>query len=276
MGYSNKHRCGSIFSYSAYKRRMFIYALLQKNITLRFPELSPILILEFVFTTQRRYWYFGMIIALIGVPFFLVSPTRSHTQVYAQQTAELPGSVQFARQINILPITPTPALIPTVEPTKMPIPNKIKPTQPLQVTPKQEKNISKPAQAPQSAVIARPSSGGLFIWPVIGEITQYASAYHMALDIAFRGDSQILASRGGSVEFAGCVRGGYGCHLIISHEEGYKTLYGHLSALHVSEGQSVGQGQDIGIMGATGRATGTHLHFEIRQGESFLNPINFL
>lgn len=115
-----------------------------------------------------------------------------------------------------------------------------------------------------------------FIWPTSGGITQYPVWYHMALDIANPSAPPILAADSGTVTYAECVRYGYGCHIIIDHGNGYQSLYAHLSRINVSSGQAVSQGQQIGLMGSTGRSTGTHLHFEIRSGGQLLNPLNFL
>lgn len=121
---------------------------------------------------------------------------------------------------------------------------------------------------------ARGSSN--FIWPTSGGITQYPIWYHMALDIANNALPPILAADSGTVEFAGCIAYGYGCHVIINHGNGYETLYGHMSQILTSPGAAVRQGQQIGVMGSTGRSTGPHLHFEIRSGGAQLNPLNFL
>ncbi|MCL4374517.1 M23 family metallopeptidase [Patescibacteria group bacterium] len=121
---------------------------------------------------------------------------------------------------------------------------------------------------------ARGSSN--FIWPTSGIITQYPVWYHMALDIANPTMPPVIASDNGTVSYAGCINYGYGCHIIIDHDNGYQTLYGHLSSIGVSIGQSVGQGQQIGVMGSTGRSTGTHLHFEIRSGGVLENPLSYL
>jgi len=115
-----------------------------------------------------------------------------------------------------------------------------------------------------------------FIWPTSGMITQSPVWYHMAVDIANPGAPAILASDTGTVVFSGCVRYGYGCHIVIDHGNGYQTLYGHMSSLGVSAGQAVSQGQVIGVMGSSGMSSGTHLHFELRSGETLLNPLNFL
>ncbi len=126
----------------------------------------------------------------------------------------------------------------------------------------------------QAQVGVRGSSN--FIWPTSGIITQYPVWYHMALDIANPGGPPVVAADAGTVIFAGCLDWGYGCHVIVDHGNGYQTLYGHFSAISVSAGQVVGQGQQIGVMGSTGRSTGTHCHFEIRSGGTLLNPLNFL
>lgn len=138
-----------------------------------------------------------------------------------------------------------------------------------------EKPVSQPTQfVAQIQAGVRGSSN--FIWPTSGSITQYPVWYHMALDIANPGAPPILAADSGTVSYAGCLGWGYGCYVIIDHHNGYQTLYAHLSRYDVEAGQAVSQGQKIGVMGSTGRSTGTHLHFEIRSGGQFLNPLNFL
>lgn len=115
-----------------------------------------------------------------------------------------------------------------------------------------------------------------FIWPTNGMITQSPVWYHMALDIANNAAPVVLASDTGTVIYSGCITYGYGCHIIVDHANGYQTLYAHMSSLSVSAGQAVGQGQQVGVMGSTGRSTGTHLHFEVRSAGTLLNPLNFL
>ncbi|MBI4225961.1 peptidoglycan DD-metalloendopeptidase family protein [Candidatus Roizmanbacteria bacterium] len=115
-----------------------------------------------------------------------------------------------------------------------------------------------------------------FIWPTSGGISQYPVWYHMGLDIANSALPPVLASDTGTVTYAGCVRYGYGCSIIVNHANGYETLYAHLSSIGVSPGQGVTQGQQIGVVGSTGRSTGPHLHFEVRSGGILLNPLNFL
>lgn len=133
------------------------------------------------------------------------------------------------------------------------------------------------AMAPQYAQVQAGVKGtSNFIWPTNGIITQYPTWYHMALDIANPAQPPILASDTGTVTYAGCIPTGYGCHVIVDHANGFQTLYGHMSQILVSAGQAVNQGQQIGVMGSTGRSTGTHLHFEIRSGGVLLNPQSYL
>lgn len=118
---------------------------------------------------------------------------------------------------------------------------------------------------------------GQFAWPTNGIITQHRSSYHTGVDIANGIGTNVFAADSGRViEASGGWNGGYGNHILINHGNGYVTMYAHLSRILVSVGQDVSRGQNIGLMGSTGRSTGSHLHFEIRQGGSFLNPEAFL
>lgn len=121
------------------------------------------------------------------------------------------------------------------------------------------------------------SALGSFIWPASGGITQGYSFFHKAIDIANRAAGPILAADAGVVTTAGWPdSSGYGNRVVLDHGNGYVTLYGHLSVVQVVSGQRVKRGDVIGQMGSTGRSTGTHLHFEIRQGGALLNPLSFL
>lgn len=140
----------------------------------------------------------------------------------------------------------------------------------------EEEKVTIPSRRVIAEVKAGSKGTGRFIWPAGGRITQYPVWYHMALDIANRSAPDIIAADGGTVVYSGCVRYGYGCHIVIDHGNGFSTLYAHLSSLYVSVGQRVVQGQTIGKMGSTGRSTGIHLHFEVRQGGRLLNPLSYL
>lgn len=114
---------------------------------------------------------------------------------------------------------------------------------------------------------------GSFMRPAAGMITQGYKFYHKAIDIANRGAGPILAADSGTVIASSWDGSGYGNRIMIDHGNGNVTLYGHLSALQVQAGQRVNRGDVIGQMGSSGRSTGTHLHFEVRQGGVFLNPL---
>lgn len=117
------------------------------------------------------------------------------------------------------------------------------------------------------------SPSGSFIWPASGLLTQGYRFYHKAYDIANRGAGSILAADSGTVILAGWPSNdGYGNRVVIDHHNGYVTLYAHMSALQVREGQNVTKGSVIGQMGSTGRSTGVHCHFEIRHNGVLVDP----
>ncbi|WP_250028525.1 M23 family metallopeptidase [Paractinoplanes maris] len=94
---------------------------------------------------------------------------------------------------------------------------------------------------------------------------------HAGVDIAGPDGSPILSAGDGVVVRAGAAQG-YGNAVLIDHGNGYLTHYGHMSAVHVREGQRVEAGEQIGDEGSTGHSTGPHLHFEVHQGY-YKNPI---
>lgn len=135
-----------------------------------------------------------------------------------------------------------------------------------------------PAPAPRS--IAAPSlfagGSGQFIWPTGGIMTQNFAWYHPGFDIAAAVGTSIRAADSGRVITVLYQNHDYGFHVIIDHGNGTQTLYGHLSRIDVSEGQNVSRGQQIGLMGSTGRSTGSHLHFEIHVSGRKVNPAGYL
>ncbi len=100
---------------------------------------------------------------------------------------------------------------------------------------------------------------------------QDRDAHHAGMDIAAAKGSPIRAVRDGEVVFAG-ERSGYGRVAIVDHGDGLQTLYAHCDRLSVRQGQRVGAGQPIATVGETGRATGPHLHFEVRVDGRAVNP----
>jgi murein DD-endopeptidase MepM/ murein hydrolase activator NlpD len=122
---------------------------------------------------------------------------------------------------------------------------------------------------------------GTFSWPVTGTITSPfgwrsnpfggGPEFHQGLDIAAPLGTTVTAAAAGTVIMAQWY-GGYGNYILIDHGGGYSTGYGHLSAIYVSNGQSVQRGQAIGAVGSTGQSTGPHLHFEVRINGKPVDP----
>jgi murein DD-endopeptidase MepM/ murein hydrolase activator NlpD len=98
--------------------------------------------------------------------------------------------------------------------------------------------------------------------------------FHKGIDFTADKGTAIQATGDGTVEKSG-YDGGYGKCVIINHGYGYKTLYGHMSQLDVSEGQKVKKGQRIGLIGSTGSATGPHCHYEIHFKGEVVNPLQY-
>lgn len=119
-------------------------------------------------------------------------------------------------------------------------------------------------------------ASGSFVWPAGGQISQNFVWYHKGIDIANRAAPNIVAADSGSVVYAGCLNWGYGCHVIIDHGNGFRTLYGHLSSIFVNVGQGINRGVALGRMGSTGRSTGTHLHFEVIRNGLHISPFSVL
>lgn len=148
-------------------------------------------------------------------------------------------------------------------------------------------------EAQRAAAAAGGSSGGgsanasgSFLWPVASYV--YVSSRfglrvhpitgekksHTGIDIASNQGTAVYASDGGTVTLAGW-NGGYGNCIMIDHGNGYVTLYGHLSSISVSVGQTVSQGATIGAVGSTGNSTGPHLHFEVLKNGTRIDPEQF-
>ena len=99
---------------------------------------------------------------------------------------------------------------------------------------------------------------------------------HTGLDVAAPTGTTIVAAAGGTVTYVNYSNVSYGNCVKISHGNGVETLYAHCSAIYVSAGQTVAQGQAIATVGSTGNSTGPHLHLEIRVNGTTLNPQNYL
>lgn len=130
-------------------------------------------------------------------------------------------------------------------------------------------------------------SGGV-VWPVpfTSEVTspfgmrihpiKKIARFHNGIDIAAAGinGKPVSSFADGQITYSGFI-GGYGQTVIISHSEGYESLYAHLSSLAVKEGQEVKAGETVGAVGSTGLSTGPHLHFTVKKDGTAIDPMSF-
>lgn len=139
----------------------------------------------------------------------------------------------------------------------------------------------KPAVASKNTVNIPPvtvvQTNGKMLWPNgCSRISQYFGWRHTGVDIACPLNTPILAADDGVVSRVQYLNTGYGHNVIVDHGGGIQTLYGHMTTIYVSVGDSVERGQTIGLEGSTGRSTGPHLHFEVRIGGKVYNPLNYI
>lgn len=134
---------------------------------------------------------------------------------------------------------------------------------------------------------ARIYNGGMFAWPCPGYkriSDDYGNRmhpilgveqFHNGVDMAAPSGTAILAAYDGDV-VAAAYSGSMGNYIMIDHGSGLYTIYMHCSALYVSKGQTVSKGQNIAAVGSTGRSTGPHLHFSVRQNGNYVSPWNYV
>jgi murein DD-endopeptidase MepM/ murein hydrolase activator NlpD len=118
------------------------------------------------------------------------------------------------------------------------------------------------------------------VWPIVGPITSRFGPrwgkFHAGIDIGSPRYQEVVAALDGEVIYADATKGGLGKAVVVRHGRGIRTVYAHLSIIVAHEGDTVRQGQAIGGVGDTGRATGPHLHFEVRRNGAPLNPEDYL
>jgi LysM repeat protein len=125
-----------------------------------------------------------------------------------------------------------------------------------------------------------PVGSGTYVWPSterrISGFEWTPDVGHYGVDVGGKTGNPIYTVDNGVVVYAGWSDWGYGNVIAVDHGDGLQTLYAHLDSLNVVCGDFVYQGDTIGFMGSTGNSSGPHLHFEIRQGATRLNPHNYI
>ncbi|MDA0172637.1 peptidoglycan DD-metalloendopeptidase family protein, partial [Solirubrobacter taibaiensis] len=143
--------------------------------------------------------------------------------------------------------------------------------------------VANPAPAPAAAPVSTGAGcgSGQIASPVAGTTTgsfgeNRGSHAHAGKDISAPTGTAVRAAQCGTVTKAGWDNGGYGNLVCIEHEGGVSTCYAHLSSVDTKVGQYVHVGDVVGKVGSTGRSTGPHLHFEVRENGKAVNPDNYL
>jgi murein DD-endopeptidase MepM/ murein hydrolase activator NlpD len=174
----------------------------------------------------------------------------------------LPGGV---------PPAPAPVVTPEPQPAPADTPSTVDPPAAI---------VAAPAQPPPAPAFAAATSSVGFIWPVNGSLNSLFGprwgSFHSGIDIGAAHGTAVAAAGSGQVTLTVYGDYGYGNYIVIRHSDGTQTLYAHLSAIYVSVGQYVGQGEIIGAVGCTGWCTGNHLHFEVKVGGVAVDPLLYL
>lgn len=148
-----------------------------------------------------------------------------------------------------------------------------------------------PTGMPGADQPAPPGGPARFVWPVPGSVFSQPFGpspydfeppylgfphFHTGIDLAAPLGTPVYAAAAGVVVSATTSNVGYGDHIILAHDTAVLTLYGHLESMGVKPGDTVQQGQLIGLMGSTGNSTGSHTHFELRVNNQPTDPAPFL
>jgi lipoprotein NlpD len=145
---------------------------------------------------------------------------------------------------------------------------------------REELTLPSPHSAPPSPPRPRVKTDAAFVWPIHGPINSpfgpRNGRLHAGVDIGSPHYQEVIAAADAEVLYANDTRGPLGKAIVLQHGRGMRTVYAHLSIIIARERDAVRQGEAIGGVGNTGRATGPHLHFEIRRHGAPRNPEDYL
>jgi Peptidase family M23 len=136
-----------------------------------------------------------------------------------------------------------------------------------------------PSTAAGAAFVIKVEQGHAFLWPANGSVATAIAPFHRGIDIALqsRGGTAVRATARGTVTFVGSDADvDLGTNIVIDHGGGLSSVYGHLERVLVSRGQTVEQGESIGMAGTVGGSDSRRLHFEVNHGGSQIDPLKLL
>ena len=143
---------------------------------------------------------------------------------------------------------------------------------PVETDPIQTAALERPA----TSATASPSSSGGLRWPVNGRVVGAFGGARKGIDISVPNGTPVRAAEGGTVIYAGSGLKELGKTVLIQHDDGLVTVYGHADALQVAKGQKVQRGDVIAASGKTGSAETPRVHFQVRKGSTPVNPATYL
>jgi murein DD-endopeptidase MepM/ murein hydrolase activator NlpD len=204
--------------------------------------------------------------------------------------ADPADEMDLPRTLTPSPLTPTaaPAASTAAKPSSAKAPSHRAAPAPKRAAARVVKVAPKPtvqkAAARPTRVVRTFVATGRWVWPVVGGhnfVSRGFSGSHGAVDIAADFGTKVVAAQAGRVTFAGWKSNGGGYQVWVAHGNGIFTTYNHMSAITVGSGEVVARGQQVGRVGATGNATGPHLHFEVWRGPVWdggerVNPRGFV
>lgn len=147
--------------------------------------------------------------------------------------------------------------------------------------------ISRASESPRRLSASKSASANIpSIWPVVGTLRSGVGMrsnpfggssveFHKGQDISAPSGTPVIATADGVIVIARWMKG-YGKGIYIDHGNGISTRYGHLSRIDVVEGQPIRRGEQLGLVGSTGRSTGPHLHYEVRVNGQPTSPLLYL